>query len=47
MHWSPIHVAAAIVPQGIMGLIMGGATQAVPQIITKPRYTIPIGGLRE
>jgi len=27
MHWSPIHVAVAILPQGIIGLIMGGVTQ--------------------
>ncbi|WWC61164.1 uncharacterized protein I303_103744 [Kwoniella dejecticola CBS 10117] len=43
--WKPIHVAAAILPQGIMGLIVGGLTQAVPQIITKPRWSMAIGGL--
>ncbi|WVQ98675.1 hypothetical protein IAU59_005806 [Kwoniella sp. CBS 9459] len=43
--WTPIHVAAAMLPQGITGLIVGGATQAVPQIITKPRYSMAIGGV--
>nr|XP_019013488.1 efflux protein EncT [Kwoniella pini CBS 10737]OCF52269.1 efflux protein EncT [Kwoniella pini CBS 10737] len=43
--WKPIHVAAAILPQGIVGLLVGGMTQAVPQVITKPRYSMAIGGL--
>ncbi|WWC90079.1 uncharacterized protein L201_005012 [Kwoniella dendrophila CBS 6074] len=43
--WKPIHVAAAILPQGITALLIGGLTQAVPQIITKPRYSMPIGGI--
>ena len=47
MHWSPIHVAVACLPQGLVGLVMGGVTQFVPQIITKPRITMPIGALRE
>ena len=42
-HWAPIHVAAALLPQGIMGLIVGGAAQAFPQIITKPRISIAVG----
>lgn len=47
LHWSPIHVAAAMLPQGIIGLILGGVTQAVPGIITKPKITIPVGAVRE
>ncbi|OCF36546.1 efflux protein EncT [Kwoniella heveanensis CBS 569] len=43
--WTPIHVAAAMLPQGITGLLIGGMTQAVPQIITKPRYSMAIGGV--
>ncbi|WVF72255.1 hypothetical protein IAT40_007067 [Kwoniella sp. CBS 6097] len=43
--WTPIHVAAAMLPQGIVGLLVGGLTQAVPQIITKPRISMPIGGV--
>lgn len=45
--WKPLHVAAAILPQGISALIVGGATQAFPQIITKPRISVPIGSVRE
>ncbi|KAK4687340.1 hypothetical protein P7C73_g2775, partial [Tremellales sp. Uapishka_1] len=45
LHWKPIHVAAAIVPQGVMGLIVGGSAQFVPQIISKPRHTIAIGAV--
>lgn len=47
MGWSPIHVAVACLPQGLVGLVMGGVTQFVPQIITKPRITMPVGALRE
>ncbi|WVW83145.1 hypothetical protein I302_105163 [Kwoniella bestiolae CBS 10118] len=43
--WTPIHVAAAMLPQGITGLLIGGLTQAVPQIITKPRWSMAIGGI--
>ncbi|WVQ70134.1 uncharacterized protein L199_008359 [Kwoniella botswanensis] len=43
--WTPIHVAAAMLPQGITGLLIGGLTQAVPQIITKPRWSMAIGGV--
>ncbi|RSH87263.1 hypothetical protein EHS25_003172 [Saitozyma podzolica] len=43
--WTPIHVAAAILPQGIMGLLIGVLSQFVPQIITKPRISLPIGAL--
>ena len=42
-----MHVAAAILPQGIMALIAGGAAQFFPAIITKPRIFIPVGGIRE
>ena len=41
--WTPIHVAAAIVPQGLAGLVIGAAIQFIPAIINKPRITIPIG----
>lgn len=42
---SIVHVAAAILPQGIVGLIMGILSQFVPQMITKPRYSIAIGSI--
>ncbi|WVQ78052.1 hypothetical protein IAT38_000133 [Cryptococcus sp. DSM 104549] len=44
-HWTPIKVAAAMVPQGITALIIGGAAQAVPAIITKPNISLPIGAV--
>ncbi|WVQ78044.1 hypothetical protein IAT38_000125 [Cryptococcus sp. DSM 104549] len=44
-HWTPIKVAAAMVPQGVTGLIVGGSAQYIPQIITKPRYSLPLGGI--
>ncbi|KAK8869869.1 hypothetical protein IAR55_000437 [Kwoniella newhampshirensis] len=44
-HWSPIHTAAAMVPQGVTGLFIGALGQFVPQIITKPRISLPIGGV--
>ncbi|WVQ71582.1 hypothetical protein IAR50_001122 [Cryptococcus sp. DSM 104548] len=44
-HWSPIHVAAAMLPQGITGLVVGVASQHIPQIITKPRISLPISSL--
>lgn len=40
-----VHVAVAILPQGIMGLLVGVAAQVFPVIITKPRIFIPIGAL--
>jgi hypothetical protein len=43
--WTPIHVAAAILPQGITALLIGVLSQFVPQIITKPRWSLPIGGI--
>jgi hypothetical protein len=36
-----------MLPQGIIALILGGVTQAVPGIITKPKITIPVGAVRE
>lgn len=45
--WTPIKVAAAMLPQGLTGLVVGGLAQAFPVIITKPRITIPAGGLRK
>ncbi|KAL0250339.1 hypothetical protein I308_102512 [Cryptococcus tetragattii IND107] len=45
MRWTPIKVAAAMLPQGVTGLIVGGLAQHIPQIITKPKFTLPLGGL--
>lgn len=45
--WIPIHVAAAILPQGIAGLLVGVATQFLPQIVTRPRISLPVGGASE
>lgn len=45
--WSPIKVAAAMLPQGITALILGGLSQAFPVIITESRITIPVGGACE
>lgn len=42
-----VKVAAAMVPQGVTALIIGASAQVIPQIITKPRITLPIGGARE
>lgn len=38
-----VHVAAAMLPQGIIGLIVGGLAQAIPGILGKPRITIGVG----
>ncbi|KAK4693046.1 hypothetical protein P7C70_g9008, partial [Phenoliferia sp. Uapishka_3] len=43
LHWKPIHVAAAMLPQGIIAFIIGGMTQKIPGIITKPKRSIPLG----
>ncbi|TYJ53579.1 hypothetical protein B9479_005784 [Cryptococcus floricola] len=43
--WSPLHVAVACLPQGVMTLIIGGMVQFVPAIIEKPRWSIPIGSI--
>jgi len=47
LHWSPIHVAVAVLPQGIVGLLIGGLVQAFPQIINKSRITIAVGAICE
>ncbi|ORY32785.1 major facilitator superfamily domain-containing protein [Naematelia encephala] len=41
--WRPIHVAAAMLPQGIIALMTGAAAQFIPAIIGKPRIFIPVG----
>lgn len=43
LHWESIHIATAILPQGIIAVVTGGVIQAIHQIVTKPRTTIPIG----
>jgi hypothetical protein len=43
--WKPIHVAAAILPQGLTGLFLGAASQGVPQMINKPRHTMVIAAV--
>lgn len=43
--WSPIHVAAAMVPQGIICLVWGALSQMFPAIISKARITIAAGSL--
>ncbi|OWZ51699.1 hypothetical protein C351_03567 [Cryptococcus neoformans c8] len=45
MGWTPIKVAAAMLPQGVTGLIVGGLAQHIPQIITKPKFSLPLGSL--
>ncbi|ODO11534.1 hypothetical protein I350_00314 [Cryptococcus amylolentus CBS 6273] len=45
LQWTPIKVSAAMLPQGITGLIIGGSAQYIPQIITKPKFTLPLGGI--
>lgn len=44
-NWAPLHVAAAMLPQGLMTLAVGILSQFVPAIIAKPRYSIPIGAI--
>ncbi|ODO03412.1 efflux protein EncT [Cryptococcus wingfieldii CBS 7118] len=41
--WKPIHVAAAILPQGIASIMAGAASQFFPQMITKARIFMPLG----
>ncbi|WVQ99577.1 hypothetical protein IAU59_006713 [Kwoniella sp. CBS 9459] len=43
--WSPLHVAAAMLPQGLVCLVAAAFAQMIPQVITKPRITIPVAGL--
>ena len=42
---SPILAAAKLLPMGISALFVGGATQAFPRLITRPRYVQPIASL--
>lgn len=44
-NWAPLHVAAAMLPQGLTTLAVGILSQFIPAIITKPRYGIPIGAI--
>ncbi|WWC89219.1 uncharacterized protein L201_004137 [Kwoniella dendrophila CBS 6074] len=41
--WSPLHVAVAVLPQGILCIAGAVFTQTVPAVLTKPRYTIFFG----
>ncbi|OCF33013.1 efflux protein EncT [Kwoniella heveanensis BCC8398] len=43
--WSPLHVAAAMLPQGLVCLVAAAFAQLFPQVITKPRITIPVAGV--
>ncbi|WVQ81118.1 hypothetical protein IAT38_003240 [Cryptococcus sp. DSM 104549] len=43
--WKPLHVAAAMLPQGVMAVVVGGAVQYVPAIINKPHWSIGIGAI--
>ena len=44
--WSPIHVAVAILPQGIIALLVGGVVSAAfPKVISTPRITIPVAAV--
>lgn len=36
-----------MLPQGVTGLIVGGLAQHIPQIITKPKFSLPLGSLCE
>lgn len=42
-----VHAAAALIPQGIMGLVIGVLSQFVPQIVGKPQFSVPFGVVRE
>lgn len=44
LHWRPIHVAAAMLPQGLVGLVVGGVAEAIPEVITRPQYSVATGG---
>ena len=46
-HWKPLHVAVAILPQGVAALMVGGSVQGLPKILNNPRPTIAVSGLRE
>lgn len=47
IYLSQVHVAVAMLPQGLMTLAVGILSQFIPAIIAKPRYSIPIGAIRE
>lgn len=42
LHDSAIMAAVKLLPMGITALIVGGLTQAVPQLIMRPRYVQPV-----
>ncbi|KIR24604.1 efflux protein EncT [Cryptococcus deuterogattii 99/473] len=42
LHDSAIMAAVKLLPMGIIALIVGGLTQAVPQLIMRPKYVQPI-----
>lgn len=41
--WKPIHTSAAILPQGISVLLVGGLTQVFPQVVSRPRISLGVG----
>lgn len=41
-HNSPILTAVKILPMGISALVAGGLSQAIPKLITRPRWVMPI-----
>ncbi|KIR74288.1 efflux protein EncT [Cryptococcus deuterogattii CA1014] len=45
IYLSQVHVAVAMLPQGLMTLAVGILSQFIPAIIAKPRYSIPIGAI--
>ncbi|KAL7421600.1 hypothetical protein Q5752_003369 [Cryptotrichosporon argae] len=40
--WSPIHVAVAMLPQGIAALMVGASTNAFPTFFRRPRLAIAV-----
>lgn len=45
LHDSAIMAAVKLLPMGIIALIVGGLTQAVPQLIMRPKYVQPIASV--
>ena len=41
--YSPILVAARLLPMGLVGLLAGVLVNAFPAILSKPKYTILVG----
>lgn len=41
--WKPLHVAVAVLPQGIAAMLAGAVTQFSPVVIQNPRISIPVG----